>query len=218
MPLSIGSGSAVEAHKLHNDSPWVWLAELHLTDVLLIRVTDNTEAVSRNGSVYFPAAWTPPTVQEALGINTQTMNIPVMDPDDSLASRLKDGEIRGQEVRLSLIHYDFPDEDVVEYKLRVLGAAVDDVSATVIFTVGRTNVLQQTMGRRALRDGCMHPYGGVTCGYDAARSGAMASCTQLFEGTNGCIEHGADEASVGLQNKHPRRFGAFPGLPASNRG
>lgn len=75
-------------------------------------------------------------------------------------------------------------------------------------------VLQRTgfPNRRISRAFCIHKYGGVFCGYNTNRVGALQTCSKSYDGENGCVEHGLDEEGAGLPNRHPARFGGFRGI------
>lgn len=84
-------------------------------------------------------------------------------------------------------------------------------------------VARLTLGRAALqkkdfpdsritRNYCSSPYGGILCGYDTTRSGALPTCSKLKDGPNGCTEHGDDEVAASLPREHPKRWRSFPGV------
>lgn len=89
------------------------------------------------------------------------------------------------------------------------------------FTCGRTALLQKKFpDRRISRIRCGHRYGGVGCGYDTTRGGALPTCDFSLEGANGCYIHGDDEEGAGLENRHDRngktRALIFPGVARSS--
>ena len=96
-----------------------------------------------------------------------------------------------------------------------------DSSATesvVELQIGRVALTQKKFpDRRISRLSCAHDYGGLGCGYDTTRSGALQTCTKLLgvklRNDNGCYHHGEDEAAATLTNRHPARMLFFPGIP-----
>lgn len=82
----------------------------------------------------------------------------------------------------------------------------------VVFTLSSGNLYERKLPPfRVSSVGCRHLYGGIGCGYNLSL-GTLPTCSKLFEGENGCGEHGDDEVATGQTRKHPRRFGGFPGV------
>lgn len=83
----------------------------------------------------------------------------------------------------------------------------------VTFQIGLANLVQVNFpAQQALRDYCGVRFGGLLCGYDTGRVGALQTCDKTKDGANGCTVHGDDEVSAGLERRHPRRWNAFPGM------
>ncbi len=88
----------------------------------------------------------------------------------------------------------------------------------ISFEIGTSNLYRSNFP--ALRISplfCSHKYGGILCGYDTTRTGALQTCDKTLDGTDGCRVHGDDEEAASLERQHPARWGAFPGVPR-NRG
>jgi phage-related protein len=127
------------------------------------------------------------------------------------------GGLIGERVRIVLIRLaDTPDgTPVIDETYDVLDSTANE--REVVLSLGRVALTaRQFPERRCGRTYCIHRYGGPACGYDTTRAGAMQNCTKLEEGTDGCREHGTDEAAAGLENRHPERFGAFRGIPRAS--
>lgn len=119
----------------------------------------------------------------------------------------------GEKVRIRLVRVDeMPDGVPIEDEVYEL-LGVSFAEANVTAQLGQYSLQTVTTpGRRITRSHCAHAYGGVPCGYNAARVGALATCTKLRDGPLGCVAHGLDEAAAGLPNRHPQRILTFAGV------
>jgi phage-related protein len=99
---------------------------------------------------------------------------------------------------------------VVEGKIITHRATAKDIA----FEIGQEALYRVPIPSiRVDHDFCSHPYGGVLCGYDTTRSGALQTCSFKIEDADGCREHGEDEEAAGLEVRHPLRFGGQVGVP-----
>ena len=220
MPHDVGIGQVSESLTRNNSSPWAWLFEVHLGASEVAYLTPNNESVTYLGVTYYPYPMTVPTVPEEQGTVLAQLELTVYQIDSMLTDRLYAGEVVGQRCIARLVHLDHLTEtDIIEHETAILGAEVMRESRSVTFTLGQASWLNKLVGRRFLRLRCHHVFGSSSCGYDTARSGALSTCSRLYsDGSNGCVEHGDEEESLGLFRLHPARFGGFPGLPRQNRG
>lgn len=119
----------------------------------------------------------------------------------------------GQTVRISLVRIsEMPDGDArLEDVYEVLDGEVTETTATL--TLGQAALQNKSFpDHRITRDYCTADYGGVYCGYDTKRAGAIQTCTKLYDGPLGCIKHGDDEVLASLPRNHPKRFRSFLGV------
>lgn len=120
----------------------------------------------------------------------------------------------GQPVRIALISKALlaANKPILDFKGEILTHVA---SATeVSMEVGEPSSYKRKFpALRVLPHVCSFDYGGLLCGYDTTRSGALATCSKFLEGENGCREHGDDEEAAGLTVRHPARFGGYPGVP-----
>ena len=110
------------------------------------------------------------------------------------------------------------------YELSNPGAAIrqngEVVSASVSgsaisFKVSAFNLFQlQFPPYVYARRRCRWGFGSNECGYVTSAPGA--AFTECNKTLSNCEERGAEEVSRGLAEIHPRRFGAFPGVPRTN--
>lgn len=219
MPHEIGD-ALQETTMRNNPSAWVWLLEVQIGASEVAYLTPNNTAVAWGGNTYYPYPMTVPTVPEEQTTATEIIQLTVYQIDSMLTDRIRAGEIVGSKVYLRLVHLDhLSATDIIEHEATILGAEVTRADRAVTITLGSHPWLSRLIGRRFLRLRCWHVYGSDGCGYDTGRTGAMATCSRLYsDGSNGCVEHGDEEAAAGLFRLHPARFGGFPGLPRQNRG
>lgn len=129
------------------------------------------------------------------------------------------GGLIGERVRAVLIRVaDTPDGDpTVDEVYEILESQND--AETVSLTLGRAALTQRKFpDRRISRTFCAHRYGGPGCGYDTTHGSALATCTKLLEGANGCRAHGTEEAArtPAVLGQHPQRMLFFPGVPRAS--
>ena len=116
----------------------------------------------------------------------------------------------GQKVRIVLVR-------------RATSAAIRDDIFNVLRSSAREDAVQLTLGQSSLqtkrfpdrlitRTHCAHDYGGVGCGYDTKRGGALQTCDKTYDGVNGCKAHGANELAGGVTVRHPQRILLFLGV------
>jgi hypothetical protein len=58
-------------------------------------------------------------------------------------------------------------------------------------------------------DFCRFGYSGVRCQFNIYRPGAPQTCTRIYWGNNGCVEHGEWEKNNGFKQTMPGRCGCF---------
>lgn len=86
-------------------------------------------------------------------------------------------------------------------------------SQYVTFTLSLYNLYDSKFPPfRVIGTHCRWNYGGIQCGYNLTTPGALVSCSKLLTGNNGCEAHGEAELAAGVEVKHPKRFGAYPGV------
>lgn len=59
---------------------------------------------------------------------------------------------------------------------------------------------------------CRWPFGGLECGYIISATASFTDCPKTLDA---CIARGLDELSRGIPVLHPKRFGAFRGVPVA---
>lgn len=216
MPHDIGTGQEIEAYAKNNASPWIWLFEVEVGSSEVAHLTPYDAQVTWNGDTYYPYPMSVPTVPEGKATAQSQAQITVYQVDQMLTDRLRDRELVGNKIRVRLVHADnLSETDVIAHEMTILGASIVRDQRAVTFSVGTYNWLNKQPGRRFVRLRCHHVYGSDACGYDKDRSGALSTCERTYAD---CLTHGQDEASVGLFQYHPARFGGFPGMPRQNRG
>ncbi len=224
MSIDLSAAHLSSSQDVHSDKAWIFLFDVNVGSSEIARFTNNTTSVSWNSETYQPYPMAAPEVPEQLETNTETFSLTIFNVDQVLTDRLRDDEIQGQEITITIIHED--DIGAATFARQVtatmLAAQAERQTGAVTLTIGATNWLRTILGRRFLRLRCRHVFGLVRsdgslgpCGYDSARSGALTTCERTYAD---CVAHGTDEANAGLFNAHPLNFGGEPDLPRLNRG
>lgn len=207
-----------ETLKTSSSSPWIWLYQGTLyqnvspTPSPTFYLTSLDQPVTFDGDTYHPF----PITHEAIESNS-VGDLPKCQLTFSNVTReytrylvLGRGMV-GQTVYIRLVHQDhLADPDAkVEWAWEVKGAAI--AGDVVTLTLELPDFWDAAVPTHVFaRDRCRWRYKDPeTCGY----VGDMPTCDKTLLGPLGCLEHGLDELAEGRPIRHPRLFGAFPGIP-----
>ncbi len=226
MPI-LNSAELTQINALAQAVPYAWLLEMEIpTDpIVRYRFTNQTHAMlfGTDGLgvdlEYIPFPFTVTGIRRDSNGGQYNVVIAASNVRRQIMAAIEtyDGLI-GQPVRVMLVHK----------ALLGTGTPLIDIHGQIIthrateqdieFEVGEENLYRSNFPQlRISPTHCAHPYGGILCGFDTTRSGANQTCTKVIEGPDGCREHGEEEEAAGEENRHPLRFGGFPGVPR-NRG
>lgn len=214
---------STEINRLAQQAAYVWLLEIEVPTVPVSRYRLNNSAhalewgTDGDGE---PISYAPFPFQvsglrrDAQGRQT-TAVVTASNVTRELQAAIEtyDGLI-GQPARVVLVHKGLlaTGEPLLELTGEIVTheAGVEQIA----FEIGTANLYAASFPNlRVSPLHCSHDYGGLLCGYDVNFSGALQTCSKRLTGTNGCEEHGEAEAAAGLEVRHPRRFGGFPGVP-----
>lgn len=221
--MAVTNDIRAELSKLQQNTQHAWLLEVEVPTDTTSRYRLNNSAHSitfgtdsgGEDQVYVTFPFEPDGVREdgQGGIYSLTVTASNVKRELMAAIEAYEGLI-DQPARVMLVHKGNlgGGEPIFQFDGRI---ATHKASAQSIqFTIGRENLYRVPLPLlRTSREFCNHIYGGVECGYDTTRSGALQTCTFMVEGDNGCRAHGEDEEDEGLPVLHPLRFGGQLGVP-----
>lgn len=209
-PLS--STFVTEKNKLHSASGWIRLFELVVNSTTSIRIADDHANFTWNGKVYYAAALEVSEIISSNDGSLEGISVICSNVSQELTALIESNTLIDKNCWTRDVHRTSGAlADVVENKFQV--KAIDIRLETITFTAGHMNLLGKPCpGRTFERDWCPVVFKGADCGY----IGSLLSCDHTLNGSNGCKAKGADEVANGLPKIHPKRFGAFAGLPQAH--
>lgn len=212
--MTLPPGLLQRSLKLHSADSYIDLYVIQVDDSTGFFVTSYPTAVVFDGITYSP--WPisgDPDEQDTRG-NIPGKRLTICNIDKLVQTQLRQAGVeRGSQVirrRVSSATLGTATE-VIEDRWIILQAVCTELS--VVLELGHENPLQKPFGVRISRGRCNKPYGGILCGYDRTRAGALADCDRTAYGANGCVVHGDDEVAAGLPRLHPLHFGGAPSIP-----
>lgn len=203
MSASISVASAIEAHRISSDVPFLCLLDIEIVSrrtgmvTTTLRVVRNSEPVTFRGNVY-EAGLFDISVKKAAGTAAE-VTLTVTDYTQAVAAYMEANQgIVGSKVTFYVINATaLPDgqPEAAEY-FEIVGA--NSQAYRHSFTLGAENSLTQSFpGRRQTKDFCQWRYKGAECKY----AGDRPTCDLSLQGPNGCAAH-----------ENTINFGAFPGI------
>jgi len=123
--------------------------------------------------------------------------------------------LEGNRADLYLTHVDalatptYPNHEFIKFEFTVATSLASD--AAISLRLEGPDLFQHRVPfARFTARRCRWPFGGPECGYAITPFAAFTECDHTVAA---CIERGDDEVLRQLPRLHPRRFGAFPGIP-----
>jgi hypothetical protein len=201
---TLSVASAIEAHRLSSDVPFICLLDIEIIDPLTgsivntLRYANNSEDLTFSGSgssqLYGRGTFDISFSEEAGSIGDVTLT--VNDFTQALQGLMEaNGGGVGSRIAFYVANGRTLETETVEF-FKINGAVSQGYTQS--FTLGAEDVLAQVFPRRRqTRDFCQHRYKGPDCKY----AGEIDSCDLSLSGGNGCAAH-----------SNTINFGAFPGL------
>ena len=214
MPRPLDPEIIAEKNKLAQ-AAWVWLADIQIANGQILYATSNNERLTYNGREYHPIA------RFKIGASTEentgtpaSRTITITNVNRVLGAMVRQARgLVGRPVALREVcpsHIDNPDAMSFEGFYTIKQAEGDRQEITL--TLSLEDLANQLFPQGRMYRTCEHVFGGPKCGKQVAL-GSIKTCSNTFQGANGCEAHGEDERLNGLEVIHPRRFGGFLGLP-----
>lgn len=197
-----------ERLRLNNDGAWVELWTIQTGTSTAMYVTSNNESVTFGGNRYDPYPMTRAEIERDSDGNISDVTVTVSNVGREITTNAS--ALRGKSVTLNITNTNYLSSSY-SYTFTIKDITLSDVFATI--RLGSVNLLTLDFPReRFMRTRCGWVFGSTGCGYDTTRSGALSTCDQTLNGSNGCVAHGTDEVSAGRPRLHPLRFRGFPGI------
>jgi len=207
-----------ETLRTQGASPWIWLYEGTLVQNVApspsptFYLTSCDQAVTWDEQTYYPYPITHEEQEANSAGDLPSCRLTFSNITREFARYLMLGQgMVGQTVDIRLVHLDHLDNPdasvrwVWEVKTAAVGADV------ITLTLELPDFFETAVPTSAYaRDRCRWRFkSSETCGY----IGENPTCDKTLAGPLGCLFHGEDERLNGRPIRHPRLFGAFPGIP-----
>lgn len=204
-------GLITEKNKLIHSKPFVWLVEIQIDTTSSARLCSYHENLTFNGYTWYPYPMSIGSIQEDSEGKVQSVELVIANIDRAFIGYIRQGKINGQTCKIYLSHESYLTE-YIERKFEILSISYDD--STISLSLGIANLISADFpSERFFRGDCRFAkeYTGVRCGYPAAiATGQYSTCNGTL---SDCRARGLNEAANGYLNKHPQRYGGFPGIP-----
>ena len=220
-PSPIDAFSVMEKNELVSGNIWLWLYEIEVpTDPpTRYRFCRTTEQVTFRGNIYYPFPIQHEGQKETQAGDLPTITLTVSNVSREVMSVLEEHQgLLGQPCRIILVSAPALDtgEAVIQQDFKIINLSATDEA----ITAGLGDIsLYETMvpSQRMMRNYCRHQYRSAACGYAVppTNENYLSGCDKSYDGTNGCVAHGASEAAASRPVVHPQRFGGFRGIPVA---
>lgn len=230
MPVVLPASFAAEIERPWGAQPTLWLVEIEIAPpvsgptpvpALLFRICNRTEQLTWPvgdpiGVVWHPFPFAFSKIEQTQEGDLPQIELAVDNTQRTLMRYLHDGGgLEGNSCRIYLVPANslaiaYPNHEYELWTTRIaLATARDD---QVQFRLEHRNFFHVTTpGERYSAHRCRWEFGNPDeCGYVVNEVAAFQSCPRTPEA---CEERGEDHRARGLPVLHPRRFGAFPGIP-----
>jgi lambda family phage minor tail protein L len=220
-PSPVDSFSIIEKNELVSANIWIWLYEIEVptSPPTRYRFCRNTRQVTFRGNIYYPFPVSHSGMRENQSGDLPTVNLVVSNVSREVMSVLETyNGLLDQPVRIILVNSAAleTNQAVMQQDFKIVNVTATEESITA--SLGDISLYETTVPQqRMMRNYCRHQYRSAACGYavDPGDPNFLSGCDKSYDGTNGCIAHGASEADAGVPVVHPQRFGGFRGIPIS---
>lgn len=214
--ISLPANLLASAQKVTGPSPWIHLLEFEIdrttTNLTLLAITNVPESITFGGVTYLPFPFALGEIEIAGDGSMPSFDLAVSNVTRELSNYLEIGAgFIGRSVTLRIVHRDYlaTSTDRFQMTFQISGAA--ETADSIVFRVELPNYFQHSIPAQFYSlDTCPWVYKGTECG----SRGPDSSCLKTLAD---CIDKGNDEVLLGYPRMHPRRFGAFAGIPRNIR-
>jgi phage-related protein len=224
MPRVISPQVFQALHRLDSGVALLWLYEVEVpsSPPTRIRMVGNSPSLETfRGNSYYPFPVTHTPVEEDTEGNLSVGSLVVGNITREINTVLTTyNGLIGSSVRIMLVSKAdmLSGQPIIEqdFKIRRIAINAEAITAQLAnYNLFNTNFPAQRM----MRGHCRFGYRSVGCGYSVPISeGGLATCDKTYDGANGCTAHGESEVSAGYEQLHPKRIGAFLGIPRPSGG
>lgn len=218
-PLPINPLLVEEKNQLSSQNVWIWLYEVEVPTPTAsrYRFCRCSDPISFRGNTYYPFPISHKGQRESDSGDLGTVTLVISNVTREIVSSLEEyNGLIDQSCRIMLVStVDTSASSVVmEQDFRVVSTRIDEESVTM--SIGNRSLYESRVPSQSMmRNYCRHQYRSSACGYSVSPSSPfyLPNCDKSYNGSNGCISHGASEQSAGVPQIHPARFGGFRGIP-----
>ncbi len=215
-----------ESQRVLQDRPFIWLYGITVPE----NGGQEIRLARSNVDIYFgfdndgePMKWQAAAISNGdFTVDSESslpsFEITVADPRHTIGAKIEEWDYLTRPpapVRVLVVHQDFLHDlnHALRFRFRVSSLSMNHEAVTARLSTYNFFAIQFPQDRVA-RQTCRFVYGGARCGFDVDNwdpgLANLGSCGQTL---SDCKARGAYEASIGVEVRHPKRFGGFPGVP-----
>ena len=197
-----------------SDNAWIMLFEIAVSDVEVLRLTNNEEAVTFNSLVYSPFPIMMETMEESGQGDLPYINVTVSNVEQVLNEYLeRQNGLLDQAVTMKLINEANLADDAASITINLVIRETTVTETAVTFRLSHHPFFEIDMPhQRYYRGRCRWAFKSTQCGWSQLTTDSD-TCDKTLDGSNGCQAHGDITTADGGTANHPARFGGFPGIP-----
>lgn len=203
-------------NKLANADAWLMLFEIAVSDIEVVRITNNEEAVTFNSIVYSPFPISMESMEESGQGDLPYINVTVSNAGQVLTEYMEQRNgLLDKQVTLKLVNEVNLSTDAASITINLVIRESTVTEEAITFRLSHHPFFEVDMPhQRFYRNRCRWAFKSVECGWSAVAGGTDSdSCDKTLNGANGCQAHGDINTADGGTASHPDRFGGFPGIP-----
>jgi phage-related protein len=201
---------------------WVFLWDLELAKrtrtlpPVVIRITSHHAPLlwpPTTGQTFYPFPFSMSDIEQDNEGNLPSVELTIDNTARTLMRYVHAADgFEGNRATLYLTHADAlstsPPQQL-QVDLEVASATASDEAISLRLEMVNLNAKRLPQSRY-VQGTCRWKYGGPECSFPITATTSLLTCGKRIVD---CIERGEDELARGLPRLHPKRFGAFPGIP-----
>ena len=214
--ISLPANLLAAGQKVTGSAPWIHLVEFEIdrsvTNLTRVAIANVPEAIVFDGVTYLPFPFAMGEIEIAGDGSMPSFDLAVSNATRELSNYLELGEgFIGRSLTLKIVNRDHLASASDKFQMTFAISGATETADAITFRVELPNYFQHSIPAQFFSlDTCPWVYKGTECG----SRGPDASCLKTL---TDCIDKGNDEVALGYPRMHPRRFGAFVGIPRNIR-
>lgn len=187
-----------------SENAWIMLFEISVSDLEVLRITNNEAAVTFNSKVYSPFPIAMETMEEGGQGDLPYINITVSNAERILTDYMEQRNgLLDRAVTMKLVNESNLSDDAASITINLVIRQATVTESAISFRLSHHPFFEIDMPhQRFYRARCRWAFKSTECGWSSGGTGESETCDKTLDGDNGCETH-----------LNQDRFGGFPGIP-----